>query len=114
MTNERILRVAEKFLEDENVPNLNIHELKYFLKNALSLKYGKVYHGFGYDIFMDWFLVYWHEREQEFENFRQTEHLRNTGEEKRSREKGLIFGNPNEPKTIKTIITEKDWERKGE
>lgn len=82
MTKEKLTRVAVAFLESDDVKHLAVPELKYFLSEAFSMRYGKVYHGFGLDVLLDWFEKYWAEREIEFENLRIEQHSQNTAHEK--------------------------------
>lgn len=87
MTKEKLLRVSVAFLATDQVKHLTVHELKFFLSQAFSMQYGKVYHGFGLDVLLDWFEKYWSDREKEFENIREQQHMERTGNEKGTRTK---------------------------
>lgn len=113
MTKEKLYRVAISFLSTNEVKHLNLHELKFFLSQAFIMQYGKVYHGFGLDVLLDWFEKYWNERECEFESMRYNQHLERTSSEKAGRVKPSILANGT-PQSVKVILSEKDWERKGE
>lgn len=113
MNSERIFAITKEFFKQPNAFHLSMSELKYFFSQATQFKYGKIYHGFGIDVLIQWFDVYWGEREKEIENFQLENHIWFTSHEKRTRDKGFPFGN-NEPQSLKTILTEKDWERSGE
>lgn len=87
MTKEKLTRVAVSFLATENIKHLAVDELKYFLSQAFSMQYGKVYHGFGLDVLLDWFEKYWSDREREFENMREAQRMEFIGHEKGMRSK---------------------------
>lgn len=85
MTKEKLLRASVAFLTTDQVKHLTVQELKFFLSQAFSMQYGKVYHGFGLDVLLDWFEKYWEDREKEFENIREQQHMELTGHEKGTR-----------------------------
>lgn len=85
MTAEKIYRITQEFFKNKMVANLNIHELKFFLSECTSMQYGKVYHGFGLDVLMDWFEKYWEIRERDFEDIQETRRMEFSASEKASR-----------------------------
>lgn len=85
MTAEKIYRITVEFFKNSEVQHINLHELKFFLSEAFAMRYGKVYHGFGLDILLDWFEMYWKDREVQFEKIRENEHLSFTAHEKATR-----------------------------
>lgn len=87
MTKEKLFKIAVVFLTNDQVKHITLHELKFFLSQAFSMQYGKVYHGFGLDVLLDWFEKYWEDREKEFENIREQQHMEFTGNEKGTRTK---------------------------
>lgn len=85
MDSKTTYRIVQEFFKNNLVKNLNIHELKFFLSECTSMKYGKVYHGFGFDVLMDWFEKYWDIREREFETQRENQRMELTAHEKARR-----------------------------
>lgn len=85
MDSKKIGLIVNEFLKNKLVGNLNIHELKYFLSECTQMRYGKVYHGFGLDVLLEWFEKYWEIREREFENARETQRMEMSAHEKARR-----------------------------
>lgn len=91
MTPEKIYLMTEQFFLHPDTRHLCLHELRFFLQQAFTFKYGKTYHGFGLDVLMDWFNKYFEEREKNIIKDREQEHTNITAHERVERSKGEVF-----------------------
>lgn len=64
LTVEKCHNIVDLFVRREDVKNMGIGQLAYFLRNAFDFKYGETYGGFGYDTLVKWWRAFLDEKKE--------------------------------------------------